>query len=945
VTAATLAVASLVVVAYAILGLIAIRRPLLRKIAYQLVVRRPWQSALMVAGMMFGSAAILAMATMADTLAQTAAQTLKDSWGNVDLTVTSAGRPFGPDVVGRLADDPRVARRIAGISGGLDLVGSVGALDRSLGAPTVQLSGVDQATGDAVGPFQLSDGSQLAVARLSAGEAVLTQELAGRLQARLGDRITVRIGLPGATSSPLTLRLAGIASRGPGAAYGRISAIFLPLIELQRAAGIPKINIVRIRAPGRDAAEIQAAHDAAPAVRQALASLPGGANLDVREVKADDLAFIGRDSGTTYPLLIALSLFVVLAAVALVVNLFLALAEERRPRLAVLRALGLSRAGMIVMSLMEAGLYALAGSLLGAVLGLGYAAYEVMVKTWPLTSLVGISHLNAPRFGPTLASVVFAISCGILVSLITVALAGIRTSRMSISSAVKELPDPITPRQHWWRWAWLGFLALCGAFGLAMPAVQLRAIGGALLIVAAAGALRGRLLERARLTVAGAALTAWSLALPFGSGFFIATTISLAVLGLVMAVCGITLMVAANLRLLERLVAAGSVRLGATLRPPLAYLTRRPIRTALTTGTFALTLAAISFFSVLTHGSGPSYAKFANGWDLVVTSAGDPSIKLPASVQSRIAKQMVFVTTHYVGPFKMPGPNAAISDWNQGFFVVIALSDEQFDHPPVQLENLGVGFTTAAQVWRAVRDDPNLAIVSLQSGRETLFLGDPTNPVPFRVIGGTSSYILNPENYIWVIVSQRGLDRIQATGVGTTLLAQVNPGGDPAAVALDVRRAMSGDGVNAVTTRELLDRAQAYVRWFNSIFTDLLDVALVVGVLSLAILALRAVIDRRRAIGVLRAIGYQQPAVLGALMVEVLIATFLGIAAGLGVGLATSYAILVSQSNGQLRGFSLDPIILLVPVGLVIVAVVVASIGPALRAAHIPPAEALRIVD
>jgi putative ABC transport system permease protein len=640
-----------------------------------------------------------------------------------------------------------------------------------------------------------------------------------------------------------------------------------------------------------------------------------------------------------------MSLFVVLAAVALVVNLFLALSEERRPRLAVLRALGLSRPGMIVISLMEAGLYALGGSLLGAVLGLGYAAYQILVKTWPLTSLVGISHLGAPRFGPTLSSVVFAISCGILVSLITVALAGIRTSRMSISSAVKELPDPIAPTQQWSRWVWLGFLGVCGAFGLAMPAVQLRAIGGALLIVAAAGALRGRLSERARLTVAGAALTAWSLALPLGSGFFIATTISLAIIGLVMAVCGMTLMVAANLRLLERLVAAGSVRLGATLRPPLAYLTRRPIRTALTTGTFGLTLAAVTFFSVLTHGSGPSYANFSNGWDLVVTSAGDPSLKLPDSVQGRIAEQMAFVTTHYVGPFKMPGPNAAISDWNQGFFVVIALSDEQFDHPPVQLENLGVQFTTAAQVWRAVRDDPNLAIVSLQSGRETLFLGDPTNPVPFKVVGGTSSYILNPENYIWMIVSQRGLGRIQATGVGTTLLAQVTPGTDPAAIASEVRRAMSGDGVNAVTTRELLDRVQAYGQWFNSIFTDLLDAGLVVGVLSLAILALRAVIDRRRAIGVLRAIGYQQPAVLGALMVEVVITTFLGIAAGLGVGFVTSYAILVSQSNGQLRGFALDPIILLVPVGLVLVAVVAASIGPALRASHIPPAEALRIVD
>ena len=107
---------------------------------------------------------------------------------------------------------------------------------------------------------------------------------------------------------------------------------------------------------------------------------------------------------------------------------------------------------------------------------------------------------------------VFAISCGILVSLITVALAGVRASRMSISSAVKELPDPVSPKQQWWRWVWLGFVGVCGALGLAVPVVQLRAVGGALLIVVVAGALRGRLPERARLTLAGAALTVWSAA-------------------------------------------------------------------------------------------------------------------------------------------------------------------------------------------------------------------------------------------------------------------------------------------------------------------------------------------------------------------------------------------------------------------------------------------------
>ena len=120
-----------------------------------------------------------------------------------------------------------------------------------------------------------------------------------------------------------------------------------------------------------------------------------------------------------------------------------------------------------------------------------------------------------------------------------------------------------------------------------------------------------------------------------------------------------------------------------------------------------------------------------------------------------------------------------------------------------------------------------------------------------------------------------------------------------------------------------------------------------VGVLSLGILAPRAVIERRRSIGMLRAIGYQPAAVLAALMVEAVIAASIGVAAGLTVGLSTGYAIIASEPSNFPHGtdFRVDPVALLVPVALVFIAVLGATIGPALRAARMPAAEALRRVD
>ena len=945
-TIAALAVASLVVVAYLVLGVIAIRRPLLARIAYRQVVRRPWQSALMVAGMVFGSAAILAMATLTDWIDGMLSQTLLDSWGNVDLTVSQAGRPFSPDVASQLRADPTVGGRLAGVTGGLDLAGSVGDLDQSLSVATVQLIGVDHVTGDALGPFRLIDGSKLNPSRLGPSEALIADQLADRIQAQIGDRLTVRIGRPGATSASLDLKLVGIARRGPGAAYGRVPALFLPLADLQQLSGIERINVVRIRARGEGAAEVRAAHEVAPAVRRALNSVANGAGLELREVKADDLNTNAQTSAGLRPGLISLSLLVVVGAVALVVNLFLALAEERRPRLAVLRALGLSRAGMTVMSLMEAGFYGLVGSGVGVIPGLAYAAYEEL-KPLPEASFTQISRPTASYFGPTTSSLVFAISCGILISLITISIAGLRTSRMSISSAIKELPDPTVARTSWRRWGWIGFLGLAGVLCLAAPDVILRAVGGTVVIIAATAALRGRLPERARANVAGGALTVWALSLPFRTTGDVNLQLGLSLMAIFAGVWGVALLVSANLAWLDRLVAAGSVRVGAALRPTLAYLTRRPIRTTLTTGTFGLVLGGITFMAFVLATLRQDYQAFSNNWDVVMTSAGDPALSPPTAVQDRITRQMTITTATYVGPTKSTRSSAGSTDWNQGYLVFLAFSDDQFDHPPIRLNSRAAGYSSDAQAWRAVRDNPNLAIGNFAQPRDRLLVGGPSQTVPFDLVGGSGSPLLQPQFGRWYVVSQRGLERIHATGLGTTLLLQVTPGTDPAAVALDARRSLYAQGVDAVTTRQLYDALTESGNWYWSLFTDLLDAGLVVGVVSLAILALRAVIERRRSIGVLRALGCQPSAVLASLIVEVLIAATIGVAAGVAVGLAGGYGMLRADPSifPHAAEFRIEPLIVAVPVALVLSAVLIASLGPALRAARIRPAEALRIVD
>jgi putative ABC transport system permease protein len=127
-------------------------------------------------------------------------------------------------------------------------------------------------------------------------------------------------------------------------------------------------------------------------------------------------------------------------------------------------------------------------------------------------------------------------------------------------------------------------------------------------------------------------------------------------------------------------------------------------------------------------------------------------------------------------------------------------------------------------------------------------------------------------------------------------------------------------------------------------FTDMIrlvmGIGLLVGVLSLGILALRAVIERRRAIGMLRSLGYRPGQVLAGMVSEALITATCGALVGIGVGLPIS-AVMI---NGYLPGarLEIDASSLALIVGLIYFAVLAVTIPPALRAARLPAIEALR---
>jgi putative ABC transport system permease protein len=127
------------------------------------------------------------------------------------------------------------------------------------------------------------------------------------------------------------------------------------------------------------------------------------------------------------------------------------------------------------------------------------------------------------------------------------------------------------------------------------------------------------------------------------------------------------------------------------------------------------------------------------------------------------------------------------------------------------------------------------------------------------------------------------------------------------------------------------------------ILQGFMGVGLLAGVAALGTLSTRAVVERRRQIGVLRALGFTARAVSSGLLVESAVVALLGAALGVGVGLfvAQNTVTFLSRLSPELQ-FSIpwDQILLVVLVSLS--AALLMTILPARQAARLTPAAALR---
>src|SRR2546422_882497 len=580
------------------------------------------------------------------------------------------------------------------------------------------------------------------------------------------------------------------------------------------------------------------------------------------------------------------------------------------------------------------------------------------------------------------SSIITAFVAGTALTWITILLASWRVSRLNIVRAIRDLPEPGTPERS--RDILVaGLLVAAGglaltAWGFATDTGMGRIPGPPVLSLGLgiAGASRGW--ARSAMTVAAAFNLAWIL-LPFTLLNQATDNVSIAfvLVGVILVGSGILIAVfnvSEALRAVLRRANRGAGR--PVLKTAISYPMDKRFRTGMTVAMFALILFMVTLISMLQGLQAASLDSFvqqqSGGYDVIAytTTYGE----IP-NFRQRLQEN--FSESLFAGGYNgtssasvMPAKVQAVGGnrtydytlWGVDNFLI---QSNQYDFtsflPSYINESSGAreSLVTREQVWLSLRYNHTLAIVDRTAAGPNQFVPDESR---LRVVPGDRIRAFDAAgrsvNLTIVGVLEQALpftsgvfvDQSVVRGVFpvqeryTAYFFQMAPGVDVDAFRTDLERTFFVYGLRTIDIREQIGQAFGASQEVLTLMQAYLGIGLLVGIAGLAVITLRAVVERRTQIGALRAIGFTRGMILATFLVEIALIAVLGIGIGVALGIVLSYKIYIVYF-ADIVVFSVPWPNLSLIVGVASIAAIVSAAQPAIRASRIPPAEALRYIE
>lgn len=936
----------------------ALLRPALRRLAARNLRRRLGESVLVVLGCSLGTATIVAALLVGSSFHESVRDGARTDLGPIDEVVTVRDVSDLPRVLAALGSD--------GASWGVDgVIGAVtapvalssvppGSASPVRAAPDVVVAEIDMDEARRFGGDAKATGLASVERTPREGELLLNRSTARELGVGRGDVVTLH-----AYGSALELHVravvpnlgvAGFAEAfvAPGTVEGLASGD-------RRGGGQRPEGKVLVSNAGGIFGGAARSDDVVTELRARLEDIGGTEVSAVKKRLLDEADAQGDSMGQVF---VGVGSFSVLAGVLLLVNLVTMLAEERRRELGIARAVGLRRLQVSRLFALEGTVYSVLAALIGGGLGVIVGWLVIAAARRALGPVDFHLRLAIPP-----GDVGLGAGLGFTVSIAAVWFTSFRIASLPVVRALRDLPA--VPRHgHHLHTALPGALAVAGGvigtvWGLLTGVPLAALVGPPLALLGALPLLRPLLGRRAAVGPLAALALVWCGGVfaffpSVGRGVPIGVFV---VQGVLLVATAVTLATAADhlwVVLVERMSRAGR---GLSARIGLAYPLAKLGRTAMLLATYALVVFTLSFIAIygrIFAGQADTFTREASaGTDLrVVSNPGNPV------TATRLLAQ--------------PGVVAAASLWRSApEFTTESRSTPTpwamtgFDGSLLRsgapgLAHRAAEYDSDRSAFEAVAADPGLLIVSGdfltsvpgQPGGVRVGVGDQViahDPVSgaqrqLRVVGVLAHDVVREGSFASVDLVR---DLMGDGAVQDTFYVTVAHDESPAAVAAALDGAFVANGVQARTFRSLVDDAIAVQLGFFRLMEGYLLMGLIIGTAAVGMVMVRAVRERRRQIGMLRAMGFSAATVRRAFAVEAGFIASQGAVMGLGLGLILSWQMLTHSAalGGEPLPYAVPWLSLavlgLLPLGASLAAVVL----PAGQAAKVNPAVALYRAD
>ncbi|HUU62525.1 MAG TPA: FtsX-like permease family protein [Dehalococcoidia bacterium] len=964
----------------AIMAVVAVRNRVIFKMALRNPPRRRAQTALIVLGLMLATLLFSASFTTGDTLSHSIRVEVLSVIGEIDVMVLSET----PEASGRTAyfDQAYFETVREGLEGVPEVEGvaplaaevaPVVALDTGLNEPQVSIFGY---AGEWMSGFDVLEdeqGSILSLSDLAGGQVYISSELASELGVDTGDTVNVYLG-----SQPAAMEVAGVYEKGANPA-GELSLV-MPLPQLQALSGNEgKINYIIITNRG-DA--IQGAQHT-DAVLSSLEPLLEGSGLEAEPVKQDFLDDADAAGSAFSAIFLMFGQFSIAAGILLIFLIFVMLAAERKGELGIARAVGAQQGHIIRMFAFEGAIYALIAAAVGSLLGVAVG--------WGMVRIIAIALGQVDlelTFSFQWQSVIMAYTLGTVLTFVVVIISSWRISRLNIVRAIRDIPEPRISRKTI---KGLILAILLPVLGLTLTVSGLKdaqlssfMLGTSLIIIGLPLlARRFGLQERAAFTIAGLGLVVWWLLPPGalesilpemqqGMEMFFLSGIML-VIGAVWAVIyNSDLLIAAMVGLFGRIRGLAPV-----LKIAVSYPLQNRFRTGITLAMFSLIVFTLIVMAFITHNMGAIFSDtetLSGGFDIRAdTSYTNPIPDIRASLQQ--GEGVTLEDFEAIGSFNgaLVKLRQEVPETEQEFtdFYLQGVDAGYTDSVTYGFTMMAEGYDSPREVWQALQEEPGTAVVAafLVPVRGDYSMGGPD--LDFQLEGFFIDDETLPEVYIQAQDARTGVEqRLRVIGVldqlafyaggvvtsqetvNALLSQQVPPltymfrleeSVDAEATAKALEKQFLVHGMQAEVLEEEIRDIASINLMMNNLLQGFMGLGLVVGIAALGVIAARSVVERRKQIGVLRALGFQKGMVQLSFLLESSFIALLGIALGVALGAGLSVQI-IDQMSEFFEGMKYQ-----IPWVNIVVVVVIAygaslltTYLPARQAAKIYPAEALR---